>query len=71
MISAARHIFLLLANPVHTVTCFELPVYHPSEAERKDPKLYAHNVRKLMVSCLDGCLSGRLRGWLLLRHIGD
>lgn len=49
MISAARHIFLLLANPVHTVTCFELPVYHPSEAERKDPKLYAHNVRKLMM----------------------
>jgi len=32
------------------VTCFELPVYHPSPAEKADPKLYAANVRKLMVS---------------------
>jgi len=49
MIPAARHIFLMLCNPLHSVTAFELPVYHPSEEERKDPKLYAHNVRKLMV----------------------
>ena len=49
MIPAARHIFLMLTLPVHSVTCFELPVYRPSEAERKDPKLYAHNVRQLMV----------------------
>ena len=32
------------------MTCFELPVYRPSAAERADPKLYAANVRKLMVS---------------------
>jgi hypothetical protein len=49
MIPAARHIYLMLTLPVHSVTCFELPVYRPSEAERKDPKLYAHNVRQLMV----------------------
>lgn len=49
MIPAARHLFLMLCNPLHSVTCFELPVYHPSEAEREDPKLYAHNVRKQMV----------------------
>lgn len=50
MIPAPRHIFLMLCNPLHSVTCFELPVYCPSEAERRDPKLYAHNVRTLMVS---------------------
>jgi lysophosphatidylcholine acyltransferase/lyso-PAF acetyltransferase len=49
MIPAARHIYLMLTLPVHSVTCFELPVYRPSEAERRDPKLYAHNVRQLMV----------------------
>lgn len=25
-----------------------MPVYHPSEEEKKDPKLYARNVRNLM-----------------------
>lgn len=50
MIPATRHLFFLLANPLHSVTCFELPVYRPSPAERADPKLYAANVRKLMVS---------------------
>lgn len=49
MIPAARHLFLMLCNPVHSVTAFELPVYHPSEEERRDPRLYAANVRKLMV----------------------
>ncbi|PRW57088.1 beach domain-containing [Chlorella sorokiniana] len=49
MIPAARHIFLIMANPVHSVTCFELPVYYPSPAEKADPKLYAANVRKLMM----------------------
>lgn len=38
------------APQVHSVTCFELPVYYPSAAEKADPKLYAANVRKLMVS---------------------
>lgn len=49
MIPAARHLFLMLCNPVHSVTAFELPVYHPSEEERRDPRLYAANVRKLML----------------------
>lgn len=26
-----------------------LPVYYPSEEEQADPKLYAHNVRQVMV----------------------
>lgn len=49
-ISAPRHIFLLLCNPVHSVTCFELPVHVPTAEERADPKLYAANVRRTMVS---------------------
>jgi hypothetical protein len=49
-IPAARHIFLLLCNPAHSVTCYELPVYVPTEEERSDPRLYADNVRRRMVS---------------------
>ncbi|XP_050099258.1 lysophosphatidylcholine acyltransferase-like isoform X1 [Anopheles aquasalis] len=30
-----------------------LPVYHPSEEEKADPKLYARNVRNLMARALD------------------
>jgi lysophosphatidylcholine acyltransferase/lyso-PAF acetyltransferase len=48
-ISAARHIFLMLANPVHSVTCYELPVYVPSPEERANPRLYADNLRQSMV----------------------
>ena len=48
-IVATRHIFLLLCNVFHTVTCYKLPVYYPSEQEKKDPMLYANNVRKAMV----------------------
>lgn len=50
-IVATRHIFLMLCNVFHTVTCYKLPVYYPSEAEKKDPILYANNVRKAMVCC--------------------
>ena len=49
MISAPRHILLLLCNPVHSVACYELPLYEPSPEERADPKLYAANVRQQMV----------------------
>lgn len=45
------HIFLVLANPTHSLTVTELPVYVPNAEERADPKLYAANVRALMV-CL-------------------
>ena len=59
MIPFARHIFLMLCEPLHSVTCFELPVYQPSPEERADPKLYASNVRQVMVS--PACLC---RWWL-------
>ncbi|KAK9917469.1 hypothetical protein WJX75_004699 [Coccomyxa subellipsoidea] len=48
-ISAPRHIFLMFANPFHTVTAYELPVYVPTDEERGDPVLYAQNVRKYML----------------------
>lgn len=54
-IIATRHIFLLLCNVFHTVTCYKLPVYYPSEQEKKDPILYANNVRKAMV-CVSFCV---------------
>ena len=49
MISAPRHILLLFCNPVHLVTCYELPLYQPTPEESADPKLYAANVRRQMV----------------------
>ncbi|GAB4819331.1 hypothetical protein N2152v2_006377 [Parachlorella kessleri] len=49
MIPAPRHLFLVLCNPLHSVTCYELPVYVPSPEEQADPKLYANNVRKYML----------------------
>ena len=48
-ISAPRHIFLLLCNPVHSATCYELPVHVPSVEEREDPRKFADNVRTEMV----------------------
>ena len=62
MIPALQHIFFMLCEPLHSVTCFELPVYVPSEAERKDPKLYARNVRQHMVSAAWGESSGGRSG---------
>jgi len=56
-IPITRHIFLLLCQPVLSATCFELPVYVPSEEEKKDPKLYAANVRRMLVSGLSGITS--------------
>ncbi|KZV28882.1 hypothetical protein F511_13677 [Dorcoceras hygrometricum] len=47
-ISGARHLILLLCQFVNYIEVTELPVYHPSEQEKEDPKLYAENVRKLM-----------------------
>uniref|UniRef100_A0A061RFG0 Lysophosphatidylcholine acyltransferase / lyso-PAF acetyltransferase n=1 Tax=Tetraselmis sp. GSL018 TaxID=582737 RepID=A0A061RFG0_9CHLO len=38
----------MLANPLHSVTVHELPTYYPDEAERRDAKLYASNVRQYM-----------------------
>ena len=41
---AAAHLRQLLAVPPS-----KLPIYVPSEAERKDPALYANNMREYMV----------------------
>ncbi|CAN6360431.1 unnamed protein product [Urochloa humidicola] len=46
--TGARHVFLLLCQFVNYLEVIHLPVYHPSEQEKDDPKLYANNVRKLM-----------------------
>ncbi|BDA43236.1 Lysophosphatidylcholine acyltransferase 1 [Coccomyxa sp. Obi] len=48
-ISPLWHALLLLANPFHSVTARQLPIYHPSEEEKADPKLYAANVREMML----------------------
>ncbi|KAL7117282.1 hypothetical protein ACP275_03G062300 [Erythranthe tilingii] len=44
-ISGVRHVVLLLSQFVNHIEVTRLPVYHPSEQEREDPKLYAENVR--------------------------
>lgn len=44
-----RLFYLVVANPLHTVTVRELPVYTPSAAERADPRVFASNVREYMV----------------------
>ncbi|XP_059638377.1 lysophospholipid acyltransferase LPEAT1 isoform X2 [Cornus florida] len=47
-ISGVRHVILLLCQFVNHIEVKQLPVYHPSQQEKDDPKLYADNVRKLM-----------------------
>ncbi|XP_026456124.1 lysophospholipid acyltransferase LPEAT1-like isoform X1 [Papaver somniferum] len=49
-ISGVRHIVLLLCQFVNHIEVVRLPVYHPSEQEKEDPKLYASNVRKLLAT---------------------
>lgn len=43
-----RHVILLLCQFMNYIEVKKLPVYHPSEEEKEDPKLYAENVRRLM-----------------------
>ncbi|XP_058080715.1 lysophospholipid acyltransferase LPEAT1-like [Magnolia sinica] len=47
-ISAVRHVILLLCQFVNYMEVIYLPIYYPSEQEKKDLKLYVSNVRKLM-----------------------
>lgn len=47
-ISGVRHVFLLLCQFVNHIEVIHMPVYHPSEQEKEDPRLFANNVRKLM-----------------------
>ncbi|XP_077233256.1 phospholipid/glycerol acyltransferase family protein isoform X3 [Tasmannia lanceolata] len=49
-ISGVRHVILLLCQFVNHMEVTHLPVYHPSQQEKEDPKLYANNVRKLMAN---------------------
>lgn len=39
---------LLLSQFANYIEVTRLPVYHPSDQEKEDPKLYAENVRRLM-----------------------
>jgi len=48
-IGGALHIWLMLTNPLHSVTIYELPVYIPSEEEKRNPRLYADNVHAVML----------------------
>ncbi|XP_047308167.1 lysophospholipid acyltransferase LPEAT1-like isoform X2 [Impatiens glandulifera] len=47
-ISGVRHILILLCQFVNYLEVIRLPVYHPSQQEKDDPKLYAENVRRMM-----------------------
>lgn len=46
--SLGDHLMRLLLNPWQFVRVVYLDVYHPSDAEAADPKLYAENVRRKM-----------------------
>ncbi|XP_046993402.1 lysophosphatidylcholine acyltransferase isoform X1 [Schistocerca americana] len=49
----ALKLLWLTLTQVHSSCVIEfLPVYHPNEDEKRDPKLYANNVRKLMARAL-------------------
>ena len=52
-ISAGRHLFYLMAQPLHALTVLELPVYVPSDAEKADPARYAAGVRAAMMGAGD------------------
>ncbi|GMJ02649.1 LYSOPHOSPHATIDYLETHANOLAMINE ACYLTRANSFERASE1 [Hibiscus trionum] len=59
-ISGVRHVIFLLCQFVNHLEVTWLPVYHPSQQEKDNPKLYANNVRKLMAA----------EGGLILSDIG-
>ncbi|GMI64969.1 LYSOPHOSPHATIDYLETHANOLAMINE ACYLTRANSFERASE1 [Hibiscus trionum] len=59
-ISGVRHVAFLLCQFVNHLEVTWLPVYHPSQQEKDNPKLYANNVRKLMAT----------EGGLILSDIG-
>jgi lysophosphatidylcholine acyltransferase/lyso-PAF acetyltransferase len=71
-VSGARHVFLMLCQPTHSVTVYTLPVYVPSEAEKANPSLYAANVRRALLavgdfSPLDATLADKWEYQALLR----
>ena len=52
-IPIGRHLFYLMAEPLHALTVLELPVYVPSDEERADPALYGRGVRAAMMAAGD------------------
>ncbi|GBG73651.1 hypothetical protein CBR_g16994 [Chara braunii] len=48
-ITATRHIFLLMCQLVNRLEVTIFPTYIPSEKERLDPRLYADNVRLMLL----------------------
>lgn len=46
--SQLSHMVQILAQPINFMQVVHLPTYVPSEAEKRDPHLYANNVRSLM-----------------------
>ena len=73
-----RHVFFLLCQFVNYMEVTKLPVYHPSQQEKDDPRLYAENVRRLMaheVGILIKCVTiidvyGQWMKWTVLLSIG-
>ncbi|CAN8076444.1 unnamed protein product [Agarophyton chilense] len=53
----------ILSQPWNRVRYYRLPVYYPSEEEKKDAKLYAQNVHAMMIQESEAAFgSGKLRG---------
>jgi len=51
-ISAIRHLFRLMTQISNYLEITILPLYMPSEEEKRNPELYAKNVRKVMADAL-------------------
>ncbi|KAJ1691628.1 hypothetical protein LUZ63_015783 [Rhynchospora breviuscula] len=47
-ISGVPHAFLVLCQWINYMDVIKLPVYYPSENEKRNPKIYANNVRKII-----------------------
>ena len=63
--------FLTMCQPIINVEMEYLPVYHPSEEEKKNPMVFANNVRQLMAQELNIPISDwtRENGFILDRAL--
>jgi len=63
--------FLTMCQPIINVEMEYLPVYHPSEEEKKDAMMFANNVRQLMAQELNIPISDwtRENGYILDRAL--
>lgn len=57
--TALQGTFLTFCQPLTRVTLELLPVYVPNDEEKKDAKLYAKNVQKLLSKHLDIPISSK------------